>query len=61
MLRSTMATKITRKPNAAPMKPVTADAGAAPTVGKKKVWDYIKKNNLQDKAKKAMINADAKR
>jgi upstream activation factor subunit UAF30 len=26
----------------------------------KKVWDYIKKNGLQDSAKKTMINADAK-
>jgi chromatin remodeling complex protein RSC6 len=26
----------------------------------KKVWDYIKKNKLQDQAKKTMINADAK-
>ena len=48
MLRSNMATKITRKPTAASVKPVAADA-AASTVGKKKVWDYIKKNTLQDK------------
>ena len=26
----------------------------------KKVWEYIKKNSLQDSAKKTMINADAK-
>ena len=26
----------------------------------KKLWDYIKKNGLQDQAKKTMINADAK-
>jgi chromatin remodeling complex protein RSC6 len=26
----------------------------------KKVWDYIKANNLQDQANKRMINADAK-
>jgi len=25
-----------------------------------KVWEYIKKNGLQDSAKKTMINADAK-
>jgi DNA topoisomerase-3 len=25
----------------------------------KKLWDYIKKNGLQDKANKRMINADA--
>jgi chromatin remodeling complex protein RSC6 len=26
----------------------------------KKVWDYIKKNGLQDKVKRTMINADSK-
>ena len=26
----------------------------------KKVWEYIKRNGLQDKAKKTMINADPK-
>ena len=26
----------------------------------KKVWDYIKKNRLQDTVKRTMINADAK-
>ena len=26
----------------------------------KKLWEYIKANNLQDPAKKTMINADAK-
>jgi chromatin remodeling complex protein RSC6 len=26
----------------------------------KKLWDYIKKNNLQDSANKRNINADAK-
>jgi chromatin remodeling complex protein RSC6 len=26
----------------------------------KKVWEYIKKNDLQDKVKRTMINADAK-
>ena len=26
----------------------------------KKVWDYIKKNKLQDAVNKRMINADAK-
>jgi upstream activation factor subunit UAF30 len=26
----------------------------------KKIWEYIKKNDLQDKANKRMINADAK-
>lgn len=26
----------------------------------KKIWDYIKKNNLQDKNNRRMINADSK-
>ena len=58
-----------RTPNAAFMKPLTpsdtlaAVVGAAPlprTEVTKKVWDYIKKNNLQDAANKRNINADDK-
>jgi chromatin remodeling complex protein RSC6 len=58
-----------RKPNAAFMKPVTpneklaAVVGAAPlprTELTKKLWAYIKKNNLQDKKNRRMINADDK-
>ena len=58
-----------RTPNAAFMKAMTPSAtlaaviGAAPmprTEVTKKVWDYIKKNKLQDAANKRMINADAK-
>lgn len=58
----------TRKPNAAFMKPMTPSAvlakvvGAAPlprTEVTKKVWEYIKKLDLQDPANKRMINADA--
>ena len=58
-----------RTPNAAFMKPVTPTAmlaaivGAAPlprTEVTKKVWDYIKKYNLQDKDNRRMINADDK-
>jgi len=58
----------TRKPNAALMKPVQPDAVLAAVVGStpiprgeltKKLWDYIKKNGLQDKTKKTLINADA--
>jgi upstream activation factor subunit UAF30 len=58
-----------RKPNAAFMKPVTPDAALAAVVGAKplprtqltkKLWAYIKKNNLQDKKNRRMINADAK-
>jgi len=56
-----------RKANPALMKPVQPDAALAAIVGSKplprsemtkKLWDYIKKNNLQDPAKKTMINAD---
>ena len=58
-----------RKPNAAFMKPVTpneklaAVVGAAPlprTELTKKLWAYIKKNGLQDKKNRRMINADDK-
>jgi chromatin remodeling complex protein RSC6 len=62
-----MATKKKRKPNAAFMKPVQPDAVLSAVVGSKaiprteltkKLWVYIKKNNLQDKKKKTNINAD---
>ena len=58
-----------RKPNAAFMKAMTPSPQLAAVIGEKpvpraevtkKVWEYIKKNGLQDKAKKTMINADAK-
>jgi chromatin remodeling complex protein RSC6 len=58
-----------RKPNAAFMKALTPSAALAAIVGNnplprtevtKKVWDYIKKNKLQDAMNKRMINADAK-
>lgn len=58
-----------RTPNAAFMKPLTPSATLAAIVGAKplprtevtkKVWEYIKKNKLQDDANKRMINADAK-
>ena len=58
----------TRKPNAALMKPVQPDEVLAAVVGStpiprgeltKKLWDYIKKNKLQDTTKKTQINADA--
>ncbi|MBI3887407.1 MAG: hypothetical protein HY302_17000 [Opitutae bacterium] len=63
-----MAKKPARKPNAAFMKPVTPDAALEAVVGSnplprtemtKKLWAYIKKNGLQDKKNKRMINADA--
>ena len=50
------------------MAPVTPDALLAAVVGSKplprteltkKLWDYIKKNNLQDKKDRKMINGDA--
>ena len=58
-----------RTPNAAFMKAMTPSAALAAIIGDKpvprtevtkKVWEYIKKNNLQDAAKRTMINADAK-
>ena len=61
--------KAKRKPNAAFMKPVTPSATLAEVVGAKaiprtevtkKLWAYIKKNGLQDKKNKRMINADDK-
>jgi chromatin remodeling complex protein RSC6 len=58
-----------RKPNAAFMKPMTPDSTLAAVVGSNpmprtevtsKLWGYIKKNNLQDKTNRRMINADDK-
>jgi len=58
-----------RTPNAAFMKAMTPSAALAAIIGDKalprtevtkKVWEYIKKNGLQDSAKRTMINADAK-
>ncbi len=58
-----------RKPNAAFMKPMTPSATLAAVVGASpmprtevtsKLWGYIKKNSLQDKTNKRMINADDK-
>lgn len=51
------------------MKPVQPDAVLAEVVGSKavprteltkKLWDYIKKNGLQDKKVRTQINADEK-
>jgi upstream activation factor subunit UAF30 len=56
-----------RKPNAAFMKPVQPDAALSEVVGSKplprteltkKLWAYIKKNNLQDKKNRRMIHSD---
>jgi chromatin remodeling complex protein RSC6 len=58
-----------RKPNAAFMKPMNPSSTLAAVVGSSpmprtevtsKLWGYIKKNNLQDKANRRMINADDK-
>jgi chromatin remodeling complex protein RSC6 len=58
-----------RVPNAAFMKPMQPDAALSAVVGgspmprteiTKKLWGYIKKNNLQDAKERRMINADDK-
>ncbi len=58
----------TRTPNKAFMKPMTPSTNLATIVGvkplprtevTKKLWAYIKKNGLQDKVERRMINADA--
>jgi len=61
--------KSAKKPNAAFMAPLTASPELAEVIGSKplprteiikKIWDYIKKNNLQDSKNRRMINADQK-
>ena len=56
-----------RKPNAAFMKAMMPSAVLAAVVGSmplprtevtKKIWDYIKKNKLQDSINRRLINAD---
>jgi chromatin remodeling complex protein RSC6 len=63
------ATKSARKPNAAFMKPMTPSATLAAVIGPgavprtevtKKIWEYIKKHDLQDPKNKRNINADDK-
>ena len=58
-----------RKPNAAFMKEMTPSKDLAEVVGNKpiartevvkKLWAYIRKNNLQDAKERRMINADDK-
>jgi upstream activation factor subunit UAF30 len=58
-----------RKPNAAFMRPVQPDATLGAVVGNsaiprtevtKKLWQYIKRNGLQDQRERRMINADDK-
>ena len=59
--------KTARKANAAFMKPMTPSPALAEVIGDKpmprtevtkKLWAYIKKNGLQDKKNRRMINAD---
>src|SRR6478752_1014724 len=63
------AKKAKRAPNPAFMKPMTPSAQLGTVVGAnpmprtevtKKLWQYIKKNNLQDAKNRRMINADDK-
>ena len=58
-----------RKPNAAFMKPLSSSPALAAVIGEKpmprtevtkRLWDYIKKNKLQDAKNRRMINADDK-
>ena len=67
--KSKKAKKSGRKPNAAFMKPMTPSSTLAAVIGSssmprtevtKKLWAYIKRNGLQDKSNKRMINADDK-
>ena len=62
-----MAAKKGRKPSAAFMKPMTPSDALADIIGSKamprtqvtkKLWDYIKKNKLQDSKNRRNINAD---
>ena len=61
--------KIARKPNAAFMKPLNPSSALAEVIGAspiprtevmKKIWAFIKKNNLQDAKNRRAINADDK-
>src|SRR5438552_1000790 len=61
--------KSARKPNAAFMAPLNDSPVLAEVIGSKplprteivkKIWEYIKKNKLQDNKNKRMINADTK-
>ncbi len=58
-----------RKPNAAFMKAMTPSSVLSAVIGSnpmprtevtKKIWDYIKKNKLQDAVNRRLINADEK-
>ena len=60
---------VKRKPNAAFMKPMQPTAALGAVIGNgamprtevtKKIWNYIKRNGLQDSKNRRMINADEK-
>lgn len=64
-----MAPETKRKVNPALMKPLQPDSALSEVIGSKpiprgqvmkKLWDYIKKNNLQDSKNRRNINADDK-
>ncbi len=66
--KKTAGKKSKRKPNAAFMKPLTPSAALAKVVGTKtlprtevvkKLWAYIRKNDLQDPKNRRNIRADA--
>ena len=61
--------KVARKPNAAFMAPKQPVGALAAIIGSmpmprteitKEIWEYIKKNKLQDSVQRRMINADEK-
>ncbi|HEX6972312.1 MAG TPA: SWIB/MDM2 domain-containing protein [Limnochordia bacterium] len=67
--KKTARKKTKRAPNPAFMKPMTPSAALAAVIGPKprprsqvakSMWDYIKKNKLQDSKNRRMINADDK-
>jgi len=67
--RKVIKTASKRRPNAAFMTPVHPDATLAAVVGAsalprteltKRIWDYIRRNGLQDTQNRRMINADDK-
>jgi upstream activation factor subunit UAF30 len=69
MVEPTSQPKAKRPPGAGFMKPMQPDEKLAAVIGTepvartevtKKLWDYIRSNNLQDPENKTFIRADAK-
>ena len=67
--KKSKAKKSGRKPNMAFMKPMSPSSTLAAVIGSssmprtevtKKLWAYIKRNGLQDKTNRRMINGDDK-